>query len=46
MLNNLLQIQLKLLEKEQFKKAAKATGDLIANKNLLQNNSEKMKKKY
>ena len=32
MLNNLLQIQLKLLQKEQFKNAAEARGDLIGNK--------------
>ena len=51
MLKNLQQMRLKLLQKEQFKKAAEATGDLISNKivdkstkiseNLLQqNNSE------
>ena len=32
MLNNLLQIYLKVLQKEQFKKTAEATGDLIGNK--------------
>ena len=32
MLSNLLQIQLKLLQKEQFKNAAEARGDLIGNK--------------
>ena len=33
MLNNLLQIHLKLLQKEQFKKPAELTGALIGNKN-------------
>ena len=32
MLNNLLQMYLKVLQKEQFKKTAEATGDLIGNK--------------
>ena len=32
MLNSLLQIYLKLHQKEQFKKTAEGTGDLIANK--------------
>ena len=32
MLNNLPQIHLKLRQKEQFKKTADATGDLIGNK--------------
>ena len=29
MLNNLLQMNVKLLQNEQFKKAAKPTGDLV-----------------
>ena len=33
MLNNLLQIHLKLLQKEQFKKPAEVAGALIGNKN-------------
>ena len=32
MLKNLLQMHLKLLQKEQFKKTAEATGDLVRNK--------------
>ena len=32
MLNNLPQMYLKVLQKEQFKKTAEATGDLIGNK--------------
>ena len=32
MLNNLLQVHLKLLPKEQFKESVEATGDLIWNK--------------
>ena len=49
MLNNLLQIHLKLLRKERFKKKAELTGDLIGNetadkikvsKTSSQNNSE------
>ena len=31
MLNNLLQMRLKLLQKEQLKKTAEATADLIRN---------------
>ena len=31
MLNNLLQIHLKLLQKKQFKKKTEATGDFIGN---------------
>ena len=34
MLNNLLLINLKLLQKENFKKKAEATDDLICNKIL------------
>ena len=50
MLNNLQQMRLKLLQKEQFKKSAESTGDLIGNnisnkitkvqKNSQRNNSE------
>ena len=50
MLNNLQQMQLKILQKEQFKKTAEGSGDLIGNKitdkvtkaskKLPQNNSE------
>ena len=32
MINNLQQMHLKLLQKEQFEKTAEATGDLISNK--------------
>ena len=32
MLKNLLQMHLKLLQKERFKKTAEATGDLIGNR--------------
>ena len=32
MLKNLLHMHLKLLQKEQFKKTAEATGDLVPNK--------------
>ena len=32
MLDNLVQMQLKLLQNERFKKAAEATADLIGNK--------------
>ena len=32
MLNNLLQMHLKLLQKERFKKTVETTGDIIGNK--------------